>query len=116
LSSGLVKNKNNINKLYKETIMDKDDQAFNEITDEAVKESNEPENDGKAQGIIGIIIGVVGLFSPFFLPVIAGIFSAIFGVYTNRKGNRSLGIACGVLSLINLLIFFIFTIGPFKFI
>lgn len=74
-----------------------------EIVQESVAEASQPEQDGKAQGILGIALGIAGLFSPVLIAIFLGALCAILGAYANRQGRCNLGIACGVLAIMNLL-------------
>ena len=77
---------------------------FEENLKEAVAEAAKPDEDnGKKLGITGIIIGAIGLILPVPLAIAAGIATGTLGTMANKKGHRKLGMACGVLAIIDFL-------------
>jgi len=92
-----------------------EEEYFEESLKKAEEESQKPEQNGKTPGIAGIIIGILGLFLPYFLTIIFGVIAAILGIYANQHGKRKLGIACGIIALLDLLLFLIFQVGKFPF-
>ena len=70
---------------------------------EAIEDAKKPDPSGNTQGKMGIIIGVVGFFLPTLFQVFAGFLCGILGIYANKHGNRKLGIACGIITLVDIL-------------
>lgn len=92
-----------------------EDQILKENIKDAIAESKLPESNGKIQGYVGIVIGIIGFFVPVFFAVFTGMITAVLGIYSNKHGQRKLGIICGILALLNLMSFFVLSVAKFPF-